>query len=67
MKPIEFHTEIENICYEPSLGRGTQLIAAKKTSRRCFAIKKEPIFVDVAVLRYETFTGQKTVKEEVNL
>ena len=63
MKPIEFHTEIGDICYEPFLGSGTQLIAAEKLSRRCFAMEKEPSFVDVAVLRWEAFTGQKAIKE----
>ena len=33
MRPIEYHTDIGDICYEPFLGSGTQLIAAEKLSR----------------------------------
>ena len=50
--------------YEPFLGSGTQLIAAEKLSRRCVAMELEPHYVDVAVLRWEAFTGQQAVKLE---
>jgi DNA modification methylase len=29
MRPIEYHTEMGDICYEPFLGSGTQIIAAE--------------------------------------
>jgi DNA modification methylase len=29
MRPIEYHTQPGDICYEPFLGSGTQLIAAE--------------------------------------
>jgi DNA modification methylase len=64
MRPIEFHTEMGDICYEPFLGSGTQIIAAEKLSRRCFAMEQEPRFVDVAVMRWEAFTGEKAKKSE---
>jgi DNA modification methylase len=59
MRPIEYHTEIGDICYEPFLGSGTQIIAAEKSGRRCFAMEKEPQYVDVARMRWEAFTGEK--------
>ena len=62
---MEYHTEIGDICYEPFLGSGTQLIAAEKLSRRCFAMEKEPLYVDVARFRWEAFSGQKATNEEV--
>ena len=65
MRPIEYHTEIGDICYEPFLGSGTQIIAAERLSRRCFAMEKEPLYVDVARFRWEAFTGEKATKEEV--
>ena len=64
MRPIEYHTDIGDICYEPFLGSGTQIIAAEKLSRICCAMEKEPSFVDVAVMRWEAFTGQKAIKAE---
>jgi DNA modification methylase len=64
MRPIEFHTEVGDICYEPFLGSGTQIIAAEKLGRRCYATEKEPQYVDVAVMRWEAFTDQKATREE---
>jgi DNA modification methylase len=64
MRPIEFHTEMGDICYEPFLGSGTQIIAAEKSSRRCFAMEQEPRFVDVAVMRWEAFSGEKAKKAD---
>jgi DNA modification methylase len=59
LRPIEYHTDISDVVFEPFLGSGTQLIAAEKLSRRCFAVEQEPHFVDVAVMRWEAFTGEK--------
>lgn len=47
------------ICYEPFSGSGSQIIAAEKLNRRCFAMEIEPVFVDVAVKRWEAWTGKK--------
>ena len=64
LRPIEYHTEVNDICYEPFLGSGTQLIAAEKLGRVCYALEREPSYVDVAVRRWEAFTGEKAVKED---
>jgi DNA modification methylase len=64
MRPIEYHTEVGDIVYEPFLGSGTQIIAAEKLSRRCFAMEKEPLYVDVARFRWEAFTGEKAKRVE---
>lgn len=57
--PIRKHTQPGDICYEPFSGSGSQLIAAEMTDRVCYAMEIEPVFVDVAVRRWEEFTGQK--------
>ena len=44
--------------YEPFLGSGTTLIAAETTGRICHAIELNPAYVDVAIQRWEAFTGQ---------
>lgn len=62
-KPINFHTEPGAIVYEPFSGSGTQIIAAERLGRRCFAIELQPVFVDVAVARWEAFTGRTAVRE----
>ena len=64
MRPIKYHTEVGDMCYEPFLGSGTQIIAAERLARRCYAMEQEPQYVDVAVLRWEAFSGQKAVREE---
>jgi hypothetical protein len=44
--------------YDPFLGSGTTLIAAETVGRICLAIELEPFNVDVAVRRWQAFTGQ---------
>jgi DNA modification methylase len=61
-RPLLYHTKPGDLCYEPFLGSGTCLIAAEMTERRCFAIDQEPSYVDVAVKRWEDFTGKKAQK-----
>jgi DNA modification methylase len=61
-RPMRVHTLPGDICLEPFSGSGTQIIAAEKTGRRCYAIEKEPYFCDVAVERWEAWTGRKATK-----
>ena len=42
-------------------GTGTTMIACEQTKRQCFMMELEPIYVDVIIERWETFTGQKAV------
>jgi DNA modification methylase len=63
-RPISYHSEPGDVCYEPFLGSGTQLIAAERLARRCYAIEMEPSYVDVAIKRWEAFTGQTATKAE---
>lgn len=45
--------------YEPFLGSGTTLIAAQSCGRVCFGVEIDPHFVDVAIRRWQAFTGEK--------
>ncbi len=56
--PMRKHTKRGDICYEPFSGSGSQIIAAEREGRRCFAIEIEPRFVDVAVARWQELTGK---------
>lgn len=58
-RPMRKHTKPGDICFEPFSGSGSQLIAAEREGRRCFAIEIQPVFVEVAVRRWEAFTGRK--------
>ncbi len=62
IKPIEFQTRPGDICYEPFSGSGTQMIAAERTGRLCYAMEMEPRYCDVAKARWESFSGQKAVR-----
>jgi hypothetical protein len=45
------------------MGSGTTIIAAEGTSRVCFGMEIDPAYVDVAVERWEKFTGKQAVLE----
>jgi DNA modification methylase len=57
-RPIEYHTRVGEIALEPFSGSGTQIIAAEKLRRRCYAMELAPGFVDVAVKRWMKATGK---------
>jgi DNA modification methylase len=57
--PLLKHTKRGDVCLESFSGSGSQIIAAEKLGRRCFAMELEPKFCDVAIERWERRTGQK--------
>lgn len=58
LPPIDNHTKAGEIMYEPFSGSGSQIIAAEQTGRRCYAMELSPQYVDVAVRRWQQFTGK---------
>ena len=44
---------------DPFLGSGTTLIACEKLGRTCHAMEIEPRYCDVAIKRWEEYTGRK--------
>jgi DNA modification methylase len=62
LTPMRNHTRPGDAVYEPFSGSGSQIIAAEQLSRRCYAMELEPRYVDVAVARWEKFTGRKAVR-----
>lgn len=62
-KPIENNSTVGDAVYEPFSGSGTTIIAAEQTQRRCFAVELNPLYVDVAVKRWQDFTGRKAKLE----
>lgn len=63
-RPIENNSQPGDAVYEPFSGSGTTIIAAHMTGRRCLAIELNPAYVDVAVQRWEAFSGQSATLEE---
>jgi len=58
-RPIENNSSAGQAVYDPFVGSGTTIIAAEMTGRACHAIEISPAYVDVAVLRWQAFTGQQ--------
>jgi DNA modification methylase len=59
--PMEQHTKPGALVLEPFSGSGSQLIAAEKLRRKCYAMEIAPAFVDVAIRRWEKATGKKAI------
>ena len=59
VRPMKKHTSVGDIVFEPFSGSGSQLIAAERTGRRCRAIEITPVYVDVAIRRWQKATGQE--------
>jgi DNA modification methylase len=60
-RPIAAHTLPGEIVLEPFSGSGSQIIAAEKLGRRCFAMEMDALYVDLAVRRWQKATGQSAV------
>ena len=62
-RPILNNSSPGQAVYEPFMGSGTTLIAAETTGRVCLGIELNPAYVDVAVERWQRFTGTTAVLE----
>ncbi len=60
-RPILNNSSPGQVAYEPFCGSGTTIIASETTGRACFAMELDPAYVDVAVRRWEAFTGAEAV------
>ena len=60
-RPIENNSSPGQAVYEPFSGSGTTIIAAEMTGRCCHAIELSPAYVDVAIKRWQNFTGKAAV------
>jgi DNA modification methylase len=57
-RPILNHTAPGEAVFDPFLGSGTALIAAEATGRVARTLEIDPAYVDVAVRRWQEFTGR---------
>jgi DNA modification methylase len=58
-RPLLNNSDRRQAIYDPFLGSGTTLIAAETSGRVCLAVELSPLYVDVAVRRWQAFTGAK--------
>ena len=52
------------IVLDPFLGSGTTLIAAERVGRVCYGIELDPTYVDLAVRRWQAYTGSFALHAE---
>lgn len=53
-----------DLVLDPFLGSGTTLLAAERCRRRCIGIELDPGYVDVAIRRWQSLTGETAVHAE---
>lgn len=70
MKPLPLIERALNNSSQPGahvldlfLGSGSTLIAAERTGRVCLGLELDPRYVDVAIARWESFTGERATRE----
>ena len=49
--------------YDPFLGSGSTLLAAEKTTRKCFGLELEPTYCYVIIERWQNYTQEKAILE----
>ena len=62
-RPIENNSSPGQAVYEPFSGSGTTIIAGEMTGRHIYAMELHPPYVDVAVKRWQEFTGEQATLE----
>lgn len=60
-RPMENNSEPGDWVYEPFSGSGSTIIAGEQSGRRVLAMELSPAYVDVAVRRWQRFTGLQAV------
>jgi DNA modification methylase len=63
LRPIRNNSVVNDSIYEPFSGSGTTIIAAEISRRSCYAVELNPPYVDMAVIRWQNFTGQQATLE----
>lgn len=69
MKPVELvgralenSSNVRDVVYEPFAGSGSTIIAAEQLNRRCYAMEIDPRYAQVAIERWQAFTGKEAVR-----
>lgn len=64
-RPILNNSSPGQAVYEPFMGSGTTLIAAETTGRVCLGVELNRAYVDVAIERWQRFSGKAAVLDGV--
>jgi DNA modification methylase len=52
---------------DPFAGSGTTLIAAEKTGRRAAAMELDPLYIDTAIRRWQSLTGEPAIHAQTGI
>jgi DNA modification methylase len=63
LRPMLNNSMMGEAVYEPFCGSGTSVIAAEMSGRRALCLELDPAYIDVAVTRWEDFTGERARRE----
>jgi DNA modification methylase len=61
-KPLRRCSKRGDIVLDLFAGSGSSMIACEQLGRGCYMVDNEPVFVDLILNRYESFTGNKPIK-----
>lgn len=61
-RAIRKSSPLNGLIFDPFNGSGSTMMACEQMGRRCYAMELDPRFVDVAIKRWELFSGSKAVK-----
>ena len=61
-RALENSSQSGDVVLDLVLGSGSTLIACERTGRICWGMESEPRYVDLAVARRETFTGERAAR-----
>jgi DNA modification methylase len=50
-----------DVVLDPFLGSGTTILAAERVGRRGYGLEIDPLYVDVAIRRWQSFTGKDAI------
>ena len=64
VRAVKSSCKVGGTVYDPFSGTGTTIIASEKLGRTCYAMEIEPKYAQVAIERWEQYTGNKAVKVE---
>jgi len=62
-RPIENNSSPGQVVYEPFSGSGTTIVAGEMTGRHIYAMEISPAYCDMAVTRWQNFTGEQAKLE----
>lgn len=60
---IDSFSDVGSLIYEPFSGSGTTLMACERTARSARSMEIDPAYVDVAIKRWQGYTGKLAVLE----